>query len=60
MQRTKNVELRTLDQKRKVQQNRVVLLQINEGRRIAVDLAPTQALQGANLQKGGQADAGGQ
>jgi len=58
--RTKNVEVRTLDPKGKAQQNRVVLLQTDQGRRIVVDLGPAQALQGVSLQQGAQLDASGQ
>jgi sporulation protein YlmC with PRC-barrel domain/nitrate reductase NapAB chaperone NapD len=60
VQRTKNVEVRTLDPKGKAQQNRVVLLQTDQGRRIVVDLGPAQALQGVSLQQGAQLDASGQ
>ncbi len=59
VQRTKNVEVRTLDPKGKAQQNRVVLLQTDQGRRIVVDLGPAQALQGVSLQQGAQLDASG-
>jgi hypothetical protein len=44
VQRTKNVEVRTLDPKGKAQQNRVVLLHTDQGRRIVIDLGPAQAL----------------
>ena len=52
--------MRTLDPKGKAQQNRVVLLQTDQGRQIVVDLGPAQALQGVSLQQGAQLDASGQ
>jgi sporulation protein YlmC with PRC-barrel domain len=60
VKRTKNVEVRTLDPKGQAKQNRVVLLQTDQGRQVVVDLGPSPALQGVSLQQGTQLNASGQ
>jgi hypothetical protein len=60
VQRTKNVEVRTLDQKGQAKQNRVVLLQTEQGRRVVVDLGPTPVWQRISLKPGAQLSASGQ
>jgi sporulation protein YlmC with PRC-barrel domain len=59
IQRSKDVQVKTLDPQGQAKKNRVVLMQTDQGRQVVVDLGPSQALQGISLKQGTQIDASG-
>ena len=59
IQRSKDVQVKTLEPQGQAKNNRVVLMQTDQGRQVIVDLGPAQALQGISLKQGTQIDASG-
>ena len=59
IQRSKDVQVKTLDAQGQAKNNRVVLIQTDQGRQVVVDLGSSQALQGISLTQGTPIEASG-
>jgi hypothetical protein len=59
IQRSKDVQVKTLDPQSQAKKNRVVLMQTAQGGQVIVDLGPSQALQGISLKHGTPIEASG-